>query len=443
MVQIQQKVQKYINNKNLLDSDQIVIVGLSGGADSMALLHILTALGYKCIAAHCNFHLRGEESDRDEDFVENYCKKNDIEYTSTSFDTYAYIEEKGISLEMAARELRYNWFNEISNRFNSNKIAVAHHSDDSVETVLINITRGCGIRGLTGIPAENRKIIRPLLCINRKEVIEYLNHNNISFVEDSTNKEDAYTRNKIRLNILPLLEEINPSAKQSIQQMTEYLSDVEAIYLSHISKIKPEVFDGKIIDIIKLTTYPEARTLLFEILYPYGFNQYVISQAYDSIQGISGKTFYSANYRLTKDRTRFILEEKSENIENNVYFIEETDKHINTPLILDIENIVKSDHFCIIKDQNILYIDKSKISYPLHLRKWKQGDKFIPIGMKGRKKISDYFSDNKFSIPQKENTWLLCNYNNEIIWIVGERPDNRFKVSDKTTNIVKIVLIRS
>jgi len=442
-MQLLQKVKDYIREKQLLNDNQKVIVGLSGGADSMALMHILLALGYDCIAAHCNFHLRGEESDRDELFTQTYCRENNISYTSTSFDTYKYMEEKSISLEMAARELRYNWFDKISHKLNSDQIAVAHHNDDSVETVIINMTRGCGIRGLTGIPPKNEKIVRPLLCLSRKEILEYLAFHKIPFVEDSTNQQDDYTRNKIRLNILPLLEEINPSVKQSIQHMIEYLSDVENIYLKYISKAKTDIFEGGVIDIEKLGGYPEAKTILFEILHPYGFNSDIINQVFDSIDGIPGKIFLSKEYRLIKDRRKFILEKTDSTKTKTSFQIDEGKYFTEQPLKLKTESLFNDEDFRLEKNKKILYADKSKITFPLQIRRWKQGDSFIPLGMKGKKKISDYFTDNKFNIIQKENTWLLCTSSDEIIWIIGERPDNRFKITGATTEILKIELIGS
>lgn len=437
------KVQEYIENKQLLTNNEKVIVGLSGGADSMALLHILLQLGYNCIAAHCNFHLRGEESGRDEDFAKAFCHKNNIEYQSVSFDTYAYMDEKSISLEMAARELRYNWFEEISNKYKGSKIAIAHHRDDSVETILINLIRGSGIRGLTGIPPENGKIIRPLLCLSRFEILNYLKENNIPFVEDSTNNEDIYTRNKIRLKILPLLEEINPSVKQTIQQTGEYLSEVEQIYSTQISSIINEVFDGKNINIEKLKQHQEGKTILFEILHPYGFNSDNISRIFEATDSTSGKIFYAKNYRLIKDREYFILEKQKSVKLSELYTIEEGIISIKEPVSIDIKTLSYDNNFSIAKDKNIIYVDKEKLTFPLVIRKWKHGDSFIPFGMNGRKKISDYFTDNKFSIPQKENTWLLCTSKDEIIWIVGERADNRFKITDRTVDILQIELNRS
>lgn len=429
------KVDKYIHNNNLLDTNQDVIVGLSGGKDSMALLHILSVLNYKCLAAHCNFHLREEESNRDELFVKDYCKNNKIKLTTTSFDTYKYMKEEGVSLEMAARKLRYDWFEFISQKSGINNIAIAHHQDDSVETVLINMTRGCGIRGLTGISKKNGKIVRPLLCLSRKEISDYIRLNNIPFVNDSTNDESIYIRNKIRLNILPLFEEINPSVKKTISQMSDYLSDVENIYTKSVNTLINQIFDGTHINIQKLKTIPQAKTILFELLHSYGFNNETVYDIYEAIDSLSGKIFYSENYRLIKDREYFIIDKKKVIQNDEKYFIYESDSQINKPLNITIRKLNKNN-VILEKRKEIIYIDKSKIIYPLHIRKWKQGDKFTPFGMKGKKKISDYFSDKKFNLIQKENIWLLCNHDDKIIWIVGERADDSFKITENTQEII-------
>ncbi len=429
------KVDKYIHNNNLLEDNQEVIIGLSGGKDSMSLLHILSALNYKCLAAHCNFHLREEESNRDELVVEDYCKNNKIKFTTTSFDTYKYMNEEGVSLEMAARKLRYDWFESVSQKSGINNIAIAHHQDDSVETVLINMTRGCGIRGLTGIPKKNGKVVRPLLCLSRKEISEYIRLNNIPFVDDSTNNENIYTRNKIRLDILPLLEEINPSVKKTISQMSDYLTDVENIYTKSVNILINQIFDGTHINIQKLKTIPEGKTILFELLHPYGFNNETIYDIYEAMDSLSGKIFYSENYRLIKDREYFIIDKKGTTQNDKEYSISESDIQINKPLNITIRTYNKNN-VVLEKRKEIIYVDKSKITYPLHIRKWKQGDKFTPFGMKGKKKISDYFSDKKFNLLQKENIWLLCNYEDKIIWIIGERADDNFKITENTHEII-------
>lgn len=434
------KIEKYIADHQLLEPDEKVIVGVSGGADSMALLHILISIGYQCLAAHCNFHLRGEESNRDEYFVQSYCKKNNIEYISTSFDTFAYMKKQAVSLEMAARELRYNRFEEISEKYGISKIAVAHHLDDSVETFFINLIRGSGIKGLAGISPMNGKIIRPLLCLTRQEILEYLKINNLKYVEDSTNNQDIYLRNKIRLNIIPQLREINPSIDQTINQTSLYLGEVEKIYSEYANKAIKQIFQDEKINIQLLLKHQSPKAILFEILHPYGFNSTSIENIFESVNSISGKTFYSGDYQLIKDREYFILRKK-EIIDNKYYLIDENVSSIKTPIELKIKYTRIDENFQIKKDKNIIYINKSALIYPLSIRRWEKGDRFIPFGMTGSKKVSDYFSDNKFSITDKEVTWLLCNADNKIIWIIGERSDNRFRISEKNDDIVIIEYI--
>jgi len=432
------RVEHYIVANNLLKGGEKVIVGVSGGADSVALLDILHSFRIECVVAHCNFHLRGEESNRDAFFVEELCKKYNLKYERIDFDTEAHAEINGISIEMAARELRYSWFEQIKTVHLADKIAVAHHRDDSVETILLNLIRGTGIRGLTGIAPMNGNIIRPLLCLSRKEIIEYLADRKLSYVDDSTNSEDLYARNKIRLNIIPQMETINPSAKESIIRTAEHLSQANTIYQLYIQQVKNDILDDDAIDINKLIRYAEPEAILFEILSPYGFNSATVRQIFESIISQSGKIFHSETHNLLKDRTFFILKEK-ENLSIESFTIQQNDDVINYPIKLQIERILPDGNFHIEKNPYILYVDLNKVSFPLTIRKWEKGDWFIPFGMKGKKKISDYFSDNKFSIFDKEDTWLLCS-TNDIVWIVGERADDRFRITMDTTEILKITL---
>lgn len=432
------KVKKYIQDNNLLTDKATVIIGVSGGADSMALLDLLHHLGYECIVAHCNFHLRGQESYRDEYFVEKVATKYKFKYVSANFDTKKYIEEESISLEMAARELRYAWFEKIRKEYKAEKIAVAHHQDDSVETVLINLIRGTGIRGLSGIAPINGKVIRPLLCIFREDILKYLKARHIGFVEDSTNKEDIYIRNKIRLNIIPLLKTINPSVVQAIQKTSENLYHTENIFNAYVEKAKRKVFANNKIDISTLLKQKEPKTILFEILSPYGFNSATVENIFDSINSQSGKVFYTDQYQLIKDREVFILEPIKDQADN-VYTLFEHETSISEPLNMTLEAFRKTASFQIEQAANTIYLDKDKLIYPLIIRKWKHGDKFIPFGMKGHKKVSDYFTDRKFSLIDKSNTWLLCS-GDDISWIIGERIDDRFKITNKTIEILKITL---
>ena len=430
------KVSEFIRKNDLLNPQAKVIVGLSGGADSMALLDILTLLGYQCIAAHCNFHLRGEESDRDSTFVKNWCKDIDIPFHSIDFDTTQYAEDKKISIEMAARELRFAWFEIERNHFEAEAITLAHHRDDSVETVLLNLVRGTGIKGLTGISPKNGNIIRPLLCVSRDEIITYLNEREIPFVVDSTNLEDNYKRNFIRLNIIPQLEKINPSVSDSIQRTAEHLSEAEKIYAAYIEKVKLEVFSNNLIHIPALQKTLSPSSVLFEVLTPYGFNASVIEDIIDNLDSTPGKIFYGNNYRLLKERENLVLEEIPVGNQRQSFLINVDDLEIIVPIHLRISK-KKREEVAFTKDNNILFADADKLSYPLTLRKWENGDWFIPFGMKGKKKLSDYFTDRKFSLSDKEKVWVLFSVN-DILWVVGNRSDDRFRITDTTKEVLVV-----
>lgn len=429
-------VEKYIEKKKLLTPYAKVIVGLSGGADSMSLLDILTLLGYTCVAAHCNFHLRGEESNRDAAFVKQWCKNTDVEFTSVDFDTHAYAADKKISIEMAARELRYRWFEMIRVQYNAEAIAVAHHKDDSVETVLLNLVRGTGIHGLTGISPKNGYVIRPLLCLTRLDVDNYLKERDIPHVFDSTNSDDIYVRNFLRINILPKLEELNPSVKEAIFRTSNHVAEAEKIYNRYIEKAKEKVFSENRIDIAALKETASPQSVLFELLSPLGFHSSVIEDVVSSLDAISGKVFYSNNYRIIKDRDYLLLDSNVvENQKEEIHLIDKVSQQITNPITLNIS--IKENSNRIIKDKNKLFADVDKLSFPLVLRKWQPGDWFIPFGMKGRKKLSDYFTDQKFSLKDKENTWVLVS-GDDILWIVGERSDNRYRITENTKNVLFI-----
>ena len=439
-----EKVKEYIHKENLIKDNTKVIVGLSGGMDSMVLLDILMLLGYRCMAAHCNFHLRGEESNRDETFVKKWCKSIDIPYTSINFDTNQYAVDRKISIEMAARELRYNWFETLRKHYQADYIAVAHHKDDSVETVLLNLIRGTGIKGLTGISAKNGYVVRPLLCISRSEIENYISERDIPYVTDSTNNEDLYLRNSLRLNVIPLLETLNPSVKETIYRTSRNVTEAEKVYSESIQRSIKEVFNNNKIDINKLRQTASPRSVLFELLAPYNFTPSTIEDISESIDSISGKIFFSdisANlnqkkYRLIKDRNSFLLDIVDEiNNENETYIIEEGITEINIPINIKIKELSSSAD--IVFNKHTIYIDVDKIKYPLVLRKWRSGDWFIPFGMKGRKKLSDYFTDCKFSLKDKEDAWLLAS-GDDIVWIVGERNDDRFKITENTKQIISI-----
>lgn len=439
---IQDKVKDFIRSLQLLDKGEQVLVGFSGGSDSTVLLHLLNSLGFRCVAAHCNFHLRGHESDRDESFAKKFCETNNIAIHVQHLDTKGYAQEHKISIEMAARELRYTWFKNLSKELHIKRTAIAHHQDDSNETVLLNLIRGTGIRGLTGIAPIHENIIRPLLCLTKKEVNAYIAIHQLPFVEDSSNDETLYQRNKIRQNILPLMEEINPSARDSIAKTAKHLQQVDKIYKEYVAKARQSFLKDNFISIPALELFLEPETLLFETILPYGFNSAQAEQIYASRYGESGRVFYSSTYRIIKDRDTFIITPCQEEDSGLRILIQKDEKIINTPIQLKIEYLLNTNALEITTGGNTFYADASKISFPLTLRKWKQGDWFIPFGMKGRKKVSDFFSDNKFSLSEKEKCWILES-EGQITWLVGHRSDNRFRIEKQTKEILKITFSES
>jgi tRNA(Ile)-lysidine synthase len=431
-----EKVRKYINDNKLLSPNAKIIIGLSGGVDSMVLLDVLTLLGYSCVAAHCNFHLRGKESSRDANFVRKWCENHKIPFRFSDFNARKTAGDMKISIEMAARELRYWWFEIIREQYEAEAIVVAHHKDDSAETVLLNLIRGTGIKGLSGISPKNGNIVRPLLCVTRKEIESYANERNLPFVFDSSNNDDVFSRNFIRLNIIPLLEELNPAVKDAIFRTSQHVSEAEKMYLSAVYDAKKKVFDGEKINIFSLQQTPSPASVLFEILSPFGFNTSVIEDIGRSLSAHSGKVFLSDTHRLIKAHDYFLLDPLADETKGaKSHFIDKKSQEISTPIHLNIS--IEKMPIEIKKESRFLYADADKLTFPLTLRKWQSGDWFIPFGMRGKKKVSDYFTDRKFNLKEKENAWLLTSGEN-IVWIVGERSDNRFRVTDKTINVLAI-----
>lgn len=420
---IEQRVIRYIESEHLFSLNDKVLVALSGGADSVALLRILQHQGYPCEAAHCNFHLRGEESDRDEQFVRQLCCSFNIPLHIVHFDTNQYAKEKHISIEMAARELRYDWFQKIAEERKASVIAVAHHKDDSIETMLLNLIRGTGINGLLGIRPILGKIVRPLLCLNRQEIVEYLKSIHQSFVTDSTNLQDEYTRNKIRLNLLPLMEEINPSVKDSLIHTGNCLNDAAALYNYGIEKGKQQVLTDKGLDIKKLLEEPSPKALLFEILHPLGFNSAQVRDIFSSLNGQPGKQFHTKEWNVIKDRDFLLIENRQTTMDDL------------PPFELIREEMPYTPEFIIPRSKDCACFDADKLLETISVRKWTIGDSFIPFGMKGKKKVSDYLTDRKFSISQKERQWVMCS-GEKIAWLIGERTDNRFRIDEHTQRIV-------
>jgi len=435
-------VRTYIETNHLLSFDKPIITGFSGGGDSVSLLFILKQLGYDCIAAHCNFHLRGDESDRDAAFCRTFAEERGIRFEQTDFDTEACSSTHRISLEMAARALRYEWFETLRQKYDAQAIAVAHHADDNAETMLLNIIKGTGIRGIRGMCPQNAFVVRPLLCVDRAKLNIFIAENGLHFVNDSSNLSEEYARNYIRLKLLPMMKEINPSVGAALARTAEHLADVEAIYLSVIDDAAKNIIrttgsDEFTIMIKDLMQTAVPRTILYELLHKYGFTRIESEAVFSSLDGQSGKIFYAhkTGLRLIKDRNKLIISKAAEDIE---YIVKEDASDAdNLPVGLSITKVPVNHNFAIDKTPSTASFDYDSIRFPLTLRKWRAGDRFIPYGMNGFQKLSNYFSDHKYSLADKEKTWILCS-GDKIIWIVGVRTDNRFRIK-KTTKIALII----
>ena len=429
------KVERYIEKHHLLERGDKVLVALSGGADSVALLLALLKLNYSCEAIHCNFHLRDEESDRDEQFVVELCRTRGVLLHTVHFDTLEYAREHKISIEMAARELRYAAFEEYRCKREATAVAVAHHRDDNAETLLLNLIRGTGIKGLRGIQPKNGCIIRPLLCVGRSDIMEYLEWRGVGYVTDSTNLTSDYTRNKIRLEIIPRMAEINPSVSDSIDATAKRVSDAELIYRDAIEKSIARVKNGNSIDIRLLRDEIAPAAVLYEILSPLGFNSTQIENIASLLDGDSGKCFSAGDYTLVKDRDLFV-------ISNNRRFVVEVAVPfgagvIETPLgnlyssVFDFEGVIS-------KRSDIVYLDADKLKVPLALRNIKNGDRFQPFGMRGTKLVSDYLTDKKRSIIEKRDQLVVVDADGMVVWLVGERPAAPFCVGKSTKRILSL-----
>ncbi|WP_163399950.1 tRNA lysidine(34) synthetase TilS [Flavobacterium fluviatile] len=422
---------QFLENKKLF-------LAVSGGLDSMVLLHLFQQLEYEIAVLHCNFQLRGLESFGDEDFIRNYCEENNISVFITQFDTEAFAKDYKLSTQVAARELRYSWFYELLCNHKFDFILTAHHADDNLETFIINLSRGTGLEGLVGIPEQNDKIIRPLLPFSREEILEYAKDNTIKWREDSSNASNKYLRNKIRHDLVPVLKEINPNFLKAFQKTQSYLresnemaEDASILIYQQVAKEEGEEIHFNLNQLKKLPNY---RSYLYQWLNEFGFLAW--NDIYDLVDGQTGKQVFSPEFRLLKNRETLILSPFTQTAEKENFEIYENDQDVNFPLKLKFCNV---SH--ITKDSNkTIFVDAEKIQYPLILRKWKEGDSFQPFGMNGKsKKISKLFKDEKLSLLEKENCWLLCS-KDQIVWVVGIRQDERFKIDNTSNKILKIEL---
>lgn len=436
-----EKVKNCIARHELLGREHPVLVALSGGADSVALACVLQDLGYKIEAAHCNFCLRGAESDRDEAFVTDFCQRRKIVLHRRCFSTHAYAHEHHVSIEMAARTLRYDFFEQLLQERELDSVAVAHHREDNTETVLLNLLRGTGIRGLRGIQYRNGKVVRPLLDVSRQEIEDYLAECHQDYVTDSTNLQDEVQRNKIRLNVMPRMREIYPNADESIHQGARRLNDAFRIYEYGMDLLMQQVVHGNRILLEELNRTPAPETVLYEILSRMDFNPAQVAAIYEQQGGESGKVYESPTHRLLRDREALVLEKKAV-------------RPARLEKVLPLEGIMRvTDDVTFLisrssyssggplpREKNVICMDLDKVEFPLVVRTPQTGDRFMPFGMKGMKLVSDFLTDLKKNVFEKERQLLVCS-GDKIAWVVGERPDDRFRVTEHTRHILRIQLL--
>ncbi|HEY0046008.1 MAG TPA: tRNA lysidine(34) synthetase TilS [Flavobacterium sp.] len=432
-----EKFQNHIQKNFPSLSDKKLLLAVSGGIDSMVMVELFSRLNFNISIAHCNFNLRGKESDEDAAFVYKIAEREKIVCFQTSFNTAAYASDHKLSIQVAARQLRYLWFDELLHEYQLDFLLTAHHADDSLETFLINFSRGTGLDGLTGIPEKNGKILRPLLPFSRAEVVKYATDNNIEWREDSSNSSEKYLRNKLRHSVIPQLKDLNvgflPSFSETIKSLQQAQSMVEDASVLIYKQVVIQKESKIIFKIFELKKLPNYSAYLHHWLKDFGFTAW--QDIYDLPDAQSGKCIYSADFLLLKDREILILERRQPD-EQSQYEILDDSSQLSDPINLQIESVPEIHQ----PDENCIFVDANKISFPLILRKWEEGDHFFPFGMSGSKKLSKYFKDMKIPVTDKSKIWILASDNN-IVWVVGYRADDRFKITAETSRLLKISYI--
>lgn len=436
------KVADFIAKQGLLTPEGLHLVAVSGGADSVALLLVLKQLGYHVEAVHCNFHLRGEESDRDETFVKNLCSEQDVILHLTHFDTKEYAAIHQVSIEMSARALRYHYFEQLRQDIGAETVCVAHHRDDAVETLLMNLMRGAGIHGLTGIHSKNGFVVRPLLGVSRDEIEDYLCQQGQSYVTDSTNLEPDVLRNKIRLQLLPLMEQIQPGTHENIARSAYYLSEAEKVYNAGISREKNSLSGNNnssfLISYSSLITSPSPLCLLHECLMPLGFNRTQIEQILASLDRESGRVFFSQTHTLVIDRDSLVVEPIREPMKPLV--IPEPGRYrLDENTCFDVS---LTGDLTISKTPDVATLDATCIQFPLTVRPVQQGDRFQPFGMQGQKLVSDFLTDQRLNLLEKRRQLVVTDATGTILWLVGRRIAHPFRVTDAAASILRIASIQ-
>ncbi len=436
----------FINTEKLLRKDDRLLLAVSGGVDSVVLCELCKQAGVPFVIAHCNFRLRGTESDRDEDFVKALGEKYGVPVWCRTFDTEAYATTNKLSIQVAARELRYEWFYSLLavDSLAPTLLATAHHADDNIETILMNLFKGTGMQGLKGIlPKQDGKLIRPLLFARKKEILEFAKQHQLAYVEDSSNLSDKYTRNFFRHRVIPLVNEAIPEAEENMATNMQRFREAAQLYEQAIQQHKKKLLEPKgdnvEIPVLKLLQRQPLPTIVYEIIREYGFRSGQTGEVMALLHSETGKYILSSTHRILRNRNRLIISPLSAQ-QDNILLIEENDSEVyfsEGRLTLSLKNIDRD--ISISKEPSTAMLDAKHIRYPLLLRRWKAGDYFYPLGMRKKKKLARFFIDSKLSLIEKEKTWVIES-DKKIIWIVGQRIDDRFKVTEKTKQLLTISL---
>ena len=431
---------EYITHKCKVDADKKILLAVSGGIDSMTMAYLFQKSGINAGIAHCNFCLRGEEANMDEECVKQYAEKNNYPFYAKRFDTQQYAASKNISIQMAARDLRYEWFEKIRQENDYQFIATAHNLNDNIETLILNLVRGTGIKGLTGIQPTTRHIIRPLLFATRTEIEHFAAENNIMFREDKSNAETKYTRNKIRHLVLPLLQEINPAIEKTLGETINRMKDTELAVEEYVSSVKGEISKSEgektIFNVEQLKNYLSNKTILYELFKSVGLSGAQTDELLEVIAGQTGGRIFTKSHAILKDR-EFIIVSPINNDKSVFVTINSYAELEKTPFFTSVISTSITSDYKISTDKNTACLDEDKIKYPLIIRNWQEGDFFYPLGMNNKKKISDFLIDNHISRFDKEKL-LVLESDNKIAWIIGHRIDNRFKITPTTKKVLVI-----